>query len=792
VSDKEYFRVDASLMHQLGASLISDDLQCLVELIKNAYDADAPNVKIIIDAPDRIVVEDNGHGMDFDVIVRGWLTISNSLKLEQKRKGILTSLHNRTPLGDKGLGRLSTQRLGNSLRIESTTGSSDDTIVVEIDWTLFAPGRDLASIPVGVERQPRGGRTHGTKLTITSLVNSEEWSSLSPDKLRLNLASLVSPYEEVASFRIQAFLNGVEVSPSPLAANVRRSAGQQYRVEFDGLDLRIKGALRGQTLRGTTTKSKEDFERYFESDQGQDFFDYLNQDRKSLSYSLDQSVSEGFFISFAVSRTFQDIVGVRSYSNPGPFEGEVDSFSLDATATAETRDGIDALNTSAEAKRLVKDLSGIRVYRDGFVIKTAHDWLKLGEGQTSGGSFYGLRPFNTMGYVSISATKNRQLRETTDREGFIEDSFYKGFFEVLHSFIKTVNDVLEHLRRAWTAFIKEKEREQHDLPSRDPRVIEDRLNDSFSKVGSAKSLLGAATESITKAIAEDSQSLFPSSGNSAERLSDVQDLLIQASQTLEEVGTKKGLAGLLVAELDSLNARLGEVYELVSLGITAEALSHDISVVLERLSVETNTTQKHARSANLDDLRILRYFEVVRTAVSALEKQLGHLDPALKYVRERRDLFSVCDLVRDSSTYYKERFGKNSINLEIECVGDFNVSMNKGKLIQILDNLVLNSEYWVKASIRKQGGNGWVRLRVQRPNIVVEDSGEGVEPAFEETLFDPFITAKPKGEGRGLGLFIATQLLELDSCRLSLLPDRNTKGRRFKIAIDLTGVVSGG
>jgi hypothetical protein len=68
-------------MQQLGASLTSDDLQCLVELIKNAYDADAVLAKIIIDAPDRIVIEDDGHGMDEETIKRGWLTISNSLKM---------------------------------------------------------------------------------------------------------------------------------------------------------------------------------------------------------------------------------------------------------------------------------------------------------------------------------------------------------------------------------------------------------------------------------------------------------------------------------------------------------------------------------------------------------------------------------------------------------------------------------------------------------------------------------------------------------------------------------------
>jgi signal transduction histidine kinase len=784
-----FFRVDASLMQQLGASLITDDLQALVELIKNAYDADATNVKINIDAPDRIVVEDNGHGMNEQVLERGWLTLSNSLKIEQKRQGILTTKQNRTPLGDKGLGRLSTQRLGNRLRIETSPEDSDRSFAVEIDWTTFRSGSELGSVPVTFEEFDRQNRRSGTKLVISELVDPEHWATLKNEELRVSLASLVSPYSEVASFRLQAFLNGVEVSPSLLTSNIRKAAWQHLRFVFDGDTLTSSGSIKQQSLRGTTKKSREDFERYFDADQGHSFLESLLSNRKSLSYGVEASRSEAHLIDFAVTRDFSDIVGNRGFSNPGPFHGEVDAFSLQPQGSADVMEGTDVFNSAGEARQLVKDLSGIRVYRDGFVVRTSHDWLKLGEGQTSGGSYYGLRPFNTMGYVAISAVYNAMIRETTDREGFIEDTHYRGFYEVLQSFVKTAHDVSEHLRRTWIAFVKRQEELRHELPSRDPKIIEERLNDSFERVLDAKDLLGQASKAITKSVEDDSQSLFPGDLRVASNMSDVQDLLSQAAQTLETVSARGGLGGLLVAELDALNARLGEVYELVSLGITAESLSHDISIILERLAVETNSVQKHATSANLDDLKVLRYFEIVRSTVSALEKQLGHLDPALKYAREKREIFSVSSLMDDCASYYRERFLKNSIALEIETKNDFNVSMNKGKLIQVLDNLILNSEYWVKLSSKQEQHRGQVQITLEKPRIVVDDSGPGVELAYEETLFDPFITAKPKGEGRGLGLFIATQLLELDGCTLKLLPERNELGRRFRLAIGLEGVI---
>lgn len=777
-------------MQQLGASLISDDLSCLVELIKNAYDADSIIARIIIDAPDRIVIEDDGNGMDEETIKRGWLTISNSLKMEQKRLGVLTPRHRRTPLGDKGLGRLSTQRLGDQLRIESVAKDSETCLIVDIDWTTFVPGSDLTAVPVTFQAEPIGIRKHGTKIVITELVNADEWKTLQPEKLRLSLASLVSPYEEVASFRLQAFLNGVEVSPSLVASNVRRAALQRYKLEFDGDTLEVSGTLRPQTFRVNTTKGKEDYANYFETDDGKGFLAHLIRSAKAKAYGLNAPQEQGGFVAFETKRSYEDIVPLHRTSNPGPFRGEVDSFSLDAQ-TSEIIEGTPALNSSAEAKQLVKDLSGIRVYRDGFVIRTAHDWLKLGEGQTSGGSFYGLRPFNTMGYVAISASQNAKLQETTDREGFVEDSHFRGFFALLESFVKTVNDALEDLRRAWNAYVKEQEALKHDLPSRDPKVIEKRLRETFTRVGDARQALQQAAKAISESKVGSDGSLFPQEARSTGKLDDAQELLARASEVLDDVSQRGGLAGILVAELDALNAKLGEVYELVSLGITAEALSHDIAVILERLSVETQSIQKHAKNSELSDVKVLRFFEVIRSTFGALEKQLSHLDPALRYAREKRDTFRVSNLLEEASSYYRGRLEKSHIGFHREVMADFTVTMNKGKLIQILDNLVLNSEYWVKTSRAKQESGGEVRICVRAPDIVIEDSGRGVEPSFEETLFDAFVTAKPKGEGRGLGLFIATQLLELDGCSLRLLPERNSQGRRFKIAVGLAGVVHG-
>ncbi|HYW86056.1 MAG TPA: ATP-binding protein, partial [Spirochaetia bacterium] len=122
-----HFEIDSWVVFQLGEQLVTDMVQALVELVKNCYDADATYAKVAIhtgespgegfhysDARGYLVIEDNGTGMPLDRIRDGWLFISSSHKREFKAERRMTP-KGRTPLGDKGLGRLCTQRLGTNI-----------------------------------------------------------------------------------------------------------------------------------------------------------------------------------------------------------------------------------------------------------------------------------------------------------------------------------------------------------------------------------------------------------------------------------------------------------------------------------------------------------------------------------------------------------------------------------------------------------------------------------------------------------------------------------------------------
>ena len=73
---------------------------------------------------------------------------------------------------------------------------------------------------------------------------------------------------------------------------------------------------------------------------------------------------------------------------------------------------------------------------------------------------------------------------------------------------------------------------------------------------------------------------------------------------------------------------------------------------------------------------------------------------------------------------------------------------------------------------------------------MVSDTGPGVDPHYEETLFEIFVTAKPERDsGQGLGLFIVTELLRIDGCDIVLLSERNEDGRRYSFSVNLAPLV---
>ena len=165
---------------------------------------------------------------------------------------------------------------------------------------------------------------------------------------------------------------------------------------------------------------------------------------------------------------------------------------------------------------------------------------------------------------------------------------------------------------------------------------------------------------------------------------------------------------------------------------------------------------------------------------------MKHLDSSMKYSRLKVEEFSIFDLLeKEEAQYYQDKLTNNNISFEIDKKNDFRIKANKGRLIQVFDNLMNNSIYWLQYKEERS-----IKITIDNPWVYFEDNGPGIEKAVENTLFSPFVTCKPEGEGRGLGLFIIQQLLDDCNCDIILDKERNAEGRRFRFSLNFFGLIS--
>lgn len=821
---RPHFEVHPSVVYQLGESLISDAVQALIELVKNCYDADAAYAKVVIDTKGvievdgaeypseggRIIVEDDGHGMTFKDIESGWLTISNRQKRELK-EAKKTTPGGRTPLGDKGLGRLGVQRLGENLEI-FTKSKGDNGYHFGFSWLDFETAPTLEDVDIHLA-EIKYPRQQGTKVVVSGLKEPDIWRGQSAIKqLEKKLSRMISPYQQIRNFTVAVEVDGKPLELLDASDRIRNIAPVRYRLDFDGTQINIHGRARLDHFRPSNAKEAEQFSLMAESDGGQSLFDFLQSQKQAHILGLTRSLSSQWFVEFHWQKPLADLDKVQRINdangiiaNPGPFAGEIDSFDL-GVASFNKQGVFDAIS---EYRRHIKGLSGIRVYRDGFEIGMDHDWLKFGGQWTSATSYYGLKPENTLGYIALSARDNMELEETTDREGFKDSPYFRNFFALMEEFKSFTIKAHAFFGRSWSDFRKMRNEALAQVDSR--KTVEDISHAIKRGLAEAprhqKSLdvfrarLGASA-SASKAIASRLKSAKEITPELRERLSDslsdLEPLLAEAKEVigrlsayLQELGSLRGMGQVLEDRVDGLRRQMDEMYETVALGLTAEALSHEVYNVADQLARRTKSAQTVLRNKGINERSILVLIEYVQTSIMALRKQMSFLSPSLRYVREQRHDINIGQFASELAEFYRDRLGKNKISMMISNKENapFEIRMNRGKLTQIIDNLVLNSEYWLKEDM-SQGRitSGIITIDVSRPFLRIFDDGSGIDPSVEHALFEPFVSAKK--QGRGLGLFIVKQLLDSEGCSVGIVPERNYRKRLFKFQIDLRGAIN--
>ncbi len=820
--EKPHLDIDSHVVIQLGAELISDSEQALLELVKNAYDGDATKCTITID-PDwlpekvhpwhshlmkrgkksigRIVVEDNGIGLSENSVTKGWLRISASLKRAEDGNKKKTGLR-RTPVGDKGLGRLATMRLGDVLLLHTRVHREAKARSVAFAWSDFRSGASLSDVPVRIGTSTAlQGKPQGTSIEILGLNEPSYWGSdASVDSVITRLSSLISPFKRIHDFRVNIRYNERLHDLQEIGADALNHSSAKFVFSYSEKSLEITAWFSKTLFRGQSGEAnREIYERFTSVKELPKAVKFISENRRVKEWRFKSLLDEpgGWLFSLSTSIDWDEIPKDHKSSGgiePGPFDGEFYYVLFNEP----TKDSLQAAGISVD---ILKEMTTVGVFRDGFRVRMNDDWLEISKSVTSGGYFQ-LRPRNVIGYFCISNELNSGLVEKSDREGFVDNEAWRGFMRVASRIKKLANDSLESVRLAYDdykrEFLREKGGSSTDsdqvLPSADDlqrgraRAAETFKNARVRGVGLQKRISAIRT-AISRSVPKGGAVALSVEGD----LKEIDESLAEFNLAIEEAAVRAvegfGAAEYVMQAHEHLNERNLRLIDAAAVGLSARGLTHEINshtLVVEKALASVRRIARAKGDSKLADAA-----DKIAGAIRELKKTVSSINPLLGGSRSLKENFYVSEAVREYIATRSRRIEELDIALEISGARGPLIRFSRARFNQILENLLQNSFYWIRQhqeedrKVKRQ-----IKIEIDNLGLTWWDGAKGVRKAVENTLFEPYVTEKPEGEGQGLGLFLSTAFLESERCQISLLFERNSFGRRYKFRVDFRGAVT--
>ncbi|MER9519366.1 ATP-binding protein [Mesorhizobium sp. M0614] len=780
------FTFEARTLLELGKELISSDEVALYELIKNAVDAGSTRVEILVtveithtDFKEIVArVEEEGHDLpevtdylqsclidassvdayrlvaalrdatdraQYLGIIRSWYATANTIEVRDSGHGMsLDDLENiflrvgtrsrRTEnqqgarnLGDKGIGRLSAMRLGDGLQVKTTKAGESHWNLLDIDWTLFSHDskRSIEEIKIEpfVGEEKSSAEESGTRILISDL--QSDWTDVRfTDILQGRIARMVDPFVAGAANRLLvARHNGQRVSIPSIPQALLDSAHAYCHINFDLID--GEPVLTGLVDYRFRHRSVR------------------IDERGAAVHSLaQQAVKRRAKRGHAAFR----LVPVRpsAFTSLGKFSADIYWFNR---RVVEAVAGL--TEKMADTRREISHWSGgPMLYRYGFRIlpygDPSNDWLDLDE-NAFGVSGFKLNRQQVVGRVLLE-TPHTALSEQTNREGLIQsdaaDALRKILMWVVHTELRGLINEADEIE-----FIERRAADEDTRLATDTRK---RVDDALERI---RRIMGPAAAAdladLTKSVAQ----LTTQSASLAER---IEKVVSEAEEEREKFVYLAGIGLMTEFIFHELDRAVGHTMELLSEG--------------------------SLRQSTINSLR-----EQLKT----LHKRISAFDELTGEKRQSKSKFDTADLVDEVLSNHEREFARHGIVVSFERPDrPMIVNAVRGMLIQILENLIVNAAYWLKQQKRYENGFApriSVVLDGDDKTLTVEDNGPGVTEDRKERIFQPFITSKPTGQGRGLGLYISRELAEYHKWRLHMDAEvgRIRKGRLNMFVLDM-------
>lgn len=739
---KEYFKISSGLKNLIGSELITDNFVAVFELVKNSFDAKASEVKIIFENiysdNAKIIIQDNGKGMDYDDLINKWLFVAYSAKrdgTEDSNKQI------NYYAGAKGVGRFSCDRLGRYLNLVTIKDKPNAQIEnLYVDWKKFEEDQKKEFIKIPVEHNVLSKAPYnlkkGTVLEISG-INPEEWNRDNFIRLKDKLSKLVRPdlnkSKKQKPFKILLEVEAEKQNDlKEIEANREKGEGFVYRntvngeIEnfiFDELDIRTTKIISEVSSDGKfiTTKliDRENF-----------IYEITENNRFSL---LNDITIQLYFLNRSAKNIFTRKMGIHNVN-----------------------------------------YGNVYVYKNGFRIlpfgEPRDDSFGIDARALQGFSrFIGTR--NLIGQVEIFGD-NTQLRETTSRDGGLVKT--KAFGEL----IEYLFDALKRLEKYVvdvTDWGVNNDDENIDLNSKKAieglvKLVANISDENTIALNYNKdiiNLLNLKEEKSASKLVKNFKRIAAESNNptllkDAKRLEKTLTSALEAKKSAEkELETTAKQKKVVEAELEqqiseTLFAKADRVTEKDDLlSIQHHIYRHSAQHITKYIDDLVDAINKDKSKDDL--LKLVSKISFENKKVITLSRFVTKAQFDTTVSKINADLISfVNEYVVNVYQEYRHLMMNNqtmTVKAEKPTGITFNTSFRPIEMIIILDNLLNNS---LKAKAKNVSVN-WKSINSSEIELHIKDDGIGIPDKNLDKVFDARFTTT---NGSGLGLYHTKEVIE--------------------------------
>lgn len=510
------FTVDSGLINRLGVELVGKAETAVSELIKNAYDADATEVKVeFIDSDEvggTLIISDNGLGMSEEQLINGFMRISSTDKINNPK----SAKFGRTRAGRKGIGRFATQSLGCKLTITTQTNNSKEAIQITINWDEYLLGTDINSV----------------KFPISTLTKNIECGTI------LKIEGLRQRWKETQIKRISSYVSSL-FQPNYLSERSREI--QIATQEEQSFDVSFYKTNNNKTILVESQRNSITDYALF-SIEG-----CVNKNGSIIEVKGINLMSDSKFDEFSnvESKLYEN------YSKLDDVRFKVYYFIYNSTYYNKiSKTKLD------EIQNLGKNGENIKVYHNGFRVlpygEPNNDWINLNQRYAAASGVVNIpyRVNNFFGFVEI-VDPNNNFEETSSREGFVENEEFKQLVDFMSQSLDYARRIIGEIIYSIKYSNKKSEKQSID---------EDDITESKEEQQkSDQDIINALQDTFNKAI---NQRQIYTEKEKKEEQEKANQAIAVITQRLEEIGMLRVLAGLgltigeFVHEIKQFNSKI--------------------------------------------------------------------------------------------------------------------------------------------------------------------------------------------------------------------------------------------